>query len=572
MARARIRRWLSPFEDPTGGPDSIDGTAGDDTINGLGGNDTINGLFGADELTGGADHDALSGDEGNDSLGGGTGNDTLLGGDDDDELDGGAGDDSADGGEGIDAISADLSSATTSITWILDDNIFAPGFTNYYEGPIGSFTGLEWFATLVTGRANDFIWTLPIDADESIDLGRGDDQAQVYNGEDTVEAGRGADRLSIDYRDSTGVVSNTAGPTSNGALGGVDGAFGDGGTRSVEYTSVETFDVYGGSGGDSILTAGGDDFIRTNGGADMIDGADGNDNIDGGTGDDTMAGGDGGDTLYVDSLGDVVIENPGEGLDFIFTTLAVYSIASLANIENLNGYFNVSQLLTGNARANEISGGLGNDTLDGGAGMDTLYGGDGADELIGGAGIDTAKYFTFSGFRADLRSPGGNTGDAAGDSYSKVENLNGWLGNDTLGGDKRANRLEGLDGADLLNGSKGDDTLAGEAGRDTLKGAAGADSFELASVVAADADTIADFAGGDQIALDSEVFGLPEGGLAAGRLVVGGQAQDANDRLIYDDATGKLFFDSDGTGAADKVLIARLTDAPALSASDFLVI
>ena len=64
---------------------------------------------------------------------------------------------------------------------------------------------------------------------------------------------------------------------------------------------------------------------------------------------------------------------------------------------------------------------------------------------------------------------------------------------------------------------------------------------------------------------------MKEGALQPKRFVVGTQAGDADDRLIYDDATGKLFFDADGTGAGEKQLIARLSGAPALSAGDFFV-
>jgi serralysin len=44
--------------------------------------------------------------------------------------------------------------------------------------------------------------------------------------------------------------------------------------------------------------------------------------------------------------------------------------------------------LIGNGVANQLSGGLGNDTIDGGAGNDTVIGGAGVDQLTGGAGAD----------------------------------------------------------------------------------------------------------------------------------------------------------------------------------------
>jgi len=133
--------------------------------------------------------------------------------------------------------------------------------------------------------------------------------------------------------------------------------------------------------------------------------------------------------------------------------------------------------------------------------------------------------------------------------------------------------IRGGDFDDRLSGWAGDDTLAGGGGRDELKGGGGADDFLLANVDRDDDDTIVDFGrGGDRIALDGDIFGLAEGALAARRFVIGDAAGDADDRLIYDDATGRLFFDADGTGAQAQVLIATLTGAPVLAPTDFVVI
>ena len=53
----------------------------------------------------------------------------------------------------------------------------------------------------------------------------------------------------------------------------------------------------------------------------------------------------------------------------------------------------------------------------------------------------------------------------------------------------------------------------------------------------------------------------------------GTAAGDADDRIIYDSATGILYFDSDGSGAAAQILFAVLDNKPAtLAATDFEVI
>ena len=43
------------------------------------------------------------------------------------------------------------------------------------------------------------------------------------------------------------------------------------------------------------------------------------------------------------------------------------------------------------------------------------------------------------------------------------------------------------------------------------------------------------------------------------RAAVGGDAADTNDYVLYDTATGNLFYDADGSGAGAKVLFATLT-------------
>src|SRR6185369_9827857 len=105
----------------------------------------------------------------------------------------------------------------------------------------------------------------------------------------------------------------------------------------------------------------------------------------------------------------------------------------------LNAIFNAYIYnATGNSGADTLQGGSLNDTLSGGAGNgDVLIGGPGADALDGGGGTgDRADYSTASsGLTADLLTPANNTGDAAGDSYSGIENLRGSAFSDVLRGD-----------------------------------------------------------------------------------------------------------------------------------------
>jgi Ca2+-binding RTX toxin-like protein len=121
--------------------------------------------------------------------------------------------------------------------------------------------------------------------------------------------------------------------------------------------------------------------------------------------------------------------------------------------------------------------------------------------------------------------------------------------------------------------------LNGGAGADLMQGFAGNDRFAFTTTLGAgNVDRIIDFAAGaDKIALDDAVFTAigplgPLGPLNANAFVNGNAAADSSDRIIYNAATGQLFYDRDGTGAVAAVLFATLDAHPALAAGDFMVI
>lgn len=134
----------------------------------------------------------------------------------------------------------------------------------------------------------------------------------------------------------------------------------------------------------------------------------------------------------------------------------------------------------------QLHGGAGNDTLMGEAGNDTLEGGTGADTIIGGTGSDTADYSrAAAAVTVDLIS-GGTGGEAAGDTYSSIERVDGSAFGDTIRGTNGTDLLSGLDGNDRLEGRGGDDVLRGGAGADTIDGGLGFDTatyFESATGV-----------------------------------------------------------------------------------------
>jgi Ca2+-binding RTX toxin-like protein len=130
-------------------------------------------------------------------------------------------------------------------------------------------------------------------------------------------------------------------------------------------------------------------------------------------------------------------------------------------------------------------------------------------------------------------------------------------------------------GDDDLTGSNKGDVLDGLAGKDTLEGGGGKDVFRLSQKAGgANADEIIDFkVGKDVIELSKDIFTKVKfdgkGDLAKGTFVVGEEAADGRDRIIYDDESGKLFYDKNGSGRGGQKLIATLDDHLDLTRGDF---
>lgn len=109
---------------------------------------------------------------------------------------------------------------------------------------------------------------------------------------------------------------------------------------------------------------------------------------------------------------------------------------------------------------------------------------------------------------------------------------------------------------------------------DTLTGGAGNDQFMFYRPDD-QVDRITDFEpDNDQIVVSASNFGggLIPGEISEEQFVVGTVAEDESDRFIYNDQTGSLFFDSDGTGSTPATQLVTLDNNPALSATDLLAI
>ena len=120
--------------------------------------------------------------------------------------------------------------------------------------------------------------------------------------------------------------------------------------------------------------------------------------------------------------------------------------------------------------------------------------------------------------------------------------------------------------ANVINGREGADVLTGQGGADTFM-------FDR-TASNENADRITDFTHDvDRITFVRSAFsGLTPGVLAADAFVQGTTSADTGDRVIYDGTTGRLWFDADGLGGADQVLVAVLANRALLSATDIFVI
>lgn len=375
-------------------------------------------------------------------------------------------------------------------------------------------------------------------------------------------------------------------------------------------TGSDLDDVIGGygalpsfGGADSVNGAGGNDFIFTLQGSDTVNGADGNDTIKSLDGNDVLVGGAGNDTYIVDSANVVMTEGVGGGRDTVYILVTddwsnpVTQFSLGENFENLKfdlyydyGVSVSSITATGNSLSNriEIIGDrFTNDSLVGGAGNDTLVGGYGADTLVGGEGNDTFYVDNTSDVVVETTAQGKDSVYAvvnftlsANTEYlvllDEAVNGNGNSLYNQITGNDLANRLKGFSGNDTIIGGYGADSLYGGNGNDILVGGEGSDRFFFDSTTSSsgNVDKISDFVNGvDQIRLSQSVFSaLPLGVLSASSFVSGEQAVEADDRIVFSQSSGALYYDADGSGAVAQVMFASIDPSSTLSASSITVV
>lgn len=523
---------------------------------------------GADTYGGGGADEYLDVLGGNDTIDGGGGNDTILGGNGSDSLHGGEGNDSIDAGSGLNLVfqyvygdgGNDTLLATGGIYVDFyggegDDVITGALFGNV-EGGVGADT-----LTGTGGFVGSVLSYLQSASAVTINLGTG--------------AASGGDATGDVFFNFSNVVGSTHG----------DRLTGSSGTNSIE----------GFWGNDTLLGLGGNDYMR---------GGDGDDSIDGGADDDFIYGDDGADTIIggtgIDMLS-YAETSVGVTVNLAANTASGGAAAgdTFSGIENLAGSTG-DDSLTANSGNNSLDGGTGSDTLRGGSGNDTLSAGDsqysptvysnklygedgddllnagkGTDLMSGGDGIDTVQFNAVAS-ALNLATGVGTAGDAAGDTYSSIENVIGSSQNDTITGSDAANRLQGEAGSDSLDGGEGNDTLDGGTGNDTLKGGGGNDTVTYETSFAAVTVNlltlaVAGAAAGDVLNSIENVFGGWGAdsltGNAAANVLRGGSGKDTmdggagKDTADYSNSFGSIELTLKGATLSDVKVFGSVEDS-----------
>ncbi|HVQ09774.1 MAG TPA: calcium-binding protein [Allosphingosinicella sp.] len=583
-----------PTINGTPNDDVLIGTSGADEIFGFGGNDIIDGGTGDDDMRGGLGDDVYVVRDANDFIveTNNQGNDIvysaisyLMG--------------TFVDGDSIETLSTIQHSDTTNI------NLEATG--DGTRNIIGNY-GNNLLAGLIAGQYyglfGDDIFDVRTGSGVLVyeNEGEGNDIVRIFGNSTGYTLNAGASVETITARDLNGtiayaltgneftqtIIGNIGNNTLDGGSGGNDIMIGGDGndTYHVRRSGQVVTETAGGGTADKIIayydfdlgTVANIEDLQAAAGtapinllgtaqANRLTGNDGNNILNGGAGAaDIMAGGLGDDIYRVNQAGDVVQETGGTDAIYVHFSYTLsengvenLSAADQIGTENLNFTGNsLNNIIVGNYGANLLDGGLagGDDTLYGLAGDDTYVIRNAGDQAVEQAGQGSDTVYSYSNFALQ-----------AGSEIEVISTVSHAATNAIdLTGNEFAQTVVGNSGANLLDGKGGNDLLAG---------LGGADTFAFTSALGAgNVDTLFDFsAADDTIALDDAVFtGLTPGALPAGAFVTGAAAQDLDDRIVYNQATGQLFFDADGSGAGAAVHFATLSGAPSLTAADFLVI
>lgn len=400
---------------------------------------------------------------------------------------------------------------------------------------------------------------------ENFNLGDGDNYVRTggqfvvgitaFSGKDTVVVGEGgAGSISLGDGDNTIV-------TTSGWVSGI-----------TTYDGNDRVTVGVGGVGVIHLEAG-NNVVTTIGHADAVVMRDGNDTVNVGNG----------------------------GVGYIELGSGANRVTAQGFVEAISGGDEFDRITIGLQGAGSVRTRDGNDVIDTKAGfVDLISSGFGADRVMLGAGgarvvslfwgDDTlilsrltdhaATVALFGGEGRDalnLSAFGGNFDILAGRLFDTGAGSFVQTGFETIVAGRGANNFVGDAASNNFFGGAGNDRLDGGLGNDVLRGEAGADAFLFTTAPSVvNRDVVVDFnrAQRDTIQLDSDIFARlgDAGRLNAQFFRLGASAADANDYIVYNRATGQLFYDADGNGSNAAQLIATLSNKFVVNAADFLVI
>jgi Ca2+-binding RTX toxin-like protein len=552
----------------------------------------VDGDDGNDNITGNAQANTLRGGWGNDTLNGGGGNDIFL------ATSYVPGFDTYQGGDGLDTIKAQENNSIVGISGNFSaansiEAITADGKTGVVILGDTANNTLDFSSTTLTDVVVD-----GADGNDNIIGNAQDNTLRGGWGNDTLNGGGGNDTFLATsyipgfdiYQGGDGI--DTIKAQENNSVVGISGNFGAANSIELITADGKTGVVILGDTANNTL-----DFSSTTLTDVVVDGADGNDNIignaqdntlRGGWGNDTLNGGGGNDTFLATSyIPGFDIYQGGDGVD----TIKAQENNSVVGISGNFGAANSIELITadgktgvvilgdtanntldfssttltdvvvdgadgndniiGNAQANTLRGGWGNDSLDGGFGNDLLDGGVGNDtyivDMIGDVINETSTVST------EIDTVKSSV------SYTLGANLENLILIGSI--------------ATTATGNQLDNVITGNALNNTLTGGAGVDTFVLTKT---SIDTITDFATNEKLQVSTSEFGgLTANSLSTTQLLVGAGATTAittAQRFIFDTTDKSLYFDIDGLNGVSAIKIAVLNGLTALNSSNFLVV
>jgi serralysin len=489
-----------------------------------------------ENAVGGGGADSISGNALNNNLAGGAGNDIIYGLSGNDILIGGPGNDSIDGGDGTDSVyladswsnlswSIDQSSgylilasstfgtdSVKNVEFFYDSSNVAKSFTDLtgLPAPVSAYAATVSIAATSAGQAEGTGATTIYHF--TVTLSQASSEVETVNWAASFGTGTGQ----ADANDFSGVLSGTATFAAGQATASVD------------------------------LTVLGDSTVESDEAFNIL-----------------LSNPSSGVTLATASAGGLIVNDDPQSVSppALTTPGGSLTLAGTA----------ASETLSGGSGNDTLTGLAGNDTLNGGAGNDLLDGGTGSDQMIGGTGDDIYVVDHSRDKVTEIANDGFDTVRTSLSSYSLANNVERLEYSGTGGFAGTGNSL-----ANSIVGGTGNDMIDGGGGSDLLWGGTGADRFVFdAAFGSGNIDAIKDFnPGEDRLLLENAIFRALKatGTLTTGAFNIGSAATQADDRIIYDNHTGAIYYDSDGTGASKAIQFATIDPNLTLTNLNFEVI